>query len=146
MTEKGLERLKEHEGYKQYPYQCTAGKLTIGIGFNLDDVGFSEEESLIILKIRTEKLTEKLDKYSWFKTLNVARKDIVINMAYNLGINGVIGFKGMIKAIISKDFELAAKEMLYKDGKNSRKGRSKYYVDVKGRAKELATLMIRGDY
>lgn len=146
MTDKGLERLKEHEGYRQYPYEDTKGILTVGIGFNLDHVGFSLEESLAVLKMRTDKLEKDLNKYSWFTVLSRARKDIIVNMVYNMGINKVLGFKGMIRAIILKDFELAAKEMLYRDAKDQSKGKSGYYLDVKGRAEELATLMVRGDY
>ena len=33
--------LRRDEGCVLNPYRCTAGKLTIGIGRNLDDVGIS---------------------------------------------------------------------------------------------------------
>ena len=42
--------LKRDEGVKLNPYKCTAGKLTIGVGRNLDDVGITEEESDMLLK------------------------------------------------------------------------------------------------
>lgn len=146
MTEQGLKRLETHEGYRQFPYTDTKGIATVGIGFNLDHVGLSYEESLMILKMRTDKLEKDLEKYSWFTPLSMARKDVIVNMVYNMGIGKVLGFKGMIRAIILKNFELAAKEMLYKDGNDCSKGKSKYYLDVKERAEELATLMVRGDY
>jgi lysozyme len=48
-----LERIKEqlvrHEGLRLKPYRCTAGKLTIGIGRNLDDKGISQTEAYVLL-------------------------------------------------------------------------------------------------
>ena len=44
---KAIERqLIEHEGLEQKVYRCTAGKLTIGVGRNLEDKGITEEEAL----------------------------------------------------------------------------------------------------
>ena len=49
-----LERIKEqlvrHEGLRLKPYRCTAGKLTIGIGRNLDDCGISKTEAYVLLE------------------------------------------------------------------------------------------------
>jgi lysozyme len=146
MTKEGVDMLSIHEGYRRFPYKDTKGILTIGIGFNLDEVGLSEEESKVILKMRTDKIGKELNKYSWYSGLNEVRKDVICNMVYNMGIGRVLKFKGMIRSIILKDFEMASKEMLYKDGKDQSKGKSPYYEDVKGRALELATLMVKGCY
>ena len=45
-----IEQLKRHEGLKLKPYKCTADKLTIGVGRNLEDVGISEEEAEMLLQ------------------------------------------------------------------------------------------------
>jgi len=54
MEAKLLERIKEqlvrHEGLRLKPYRCTAGKLTIGIGRNLDDCGFWQQEAYALLE------------------------------------------------------------------------------------------------
>ena len=54
MTESLLNRIKaqlvRHEGLKLKPYRCTAGKLTIGIGRNLDDRGISQKEAYAMLE------------------------------------------------------------------------------------------------
>ena len=42
--DKSLQFTKDNEGYRQFAYDCTAGKQTIGIGFNLTDVGISEDD------------------------------------------------------------------------------------------------------
>ena len=57
------------EGYRQFPYRCTAGKLTIGYGFNLDDTGLSEPESAAILHMRIDPTTAWLPAGpSWVRT------------------------------------------------------------------------------
>ena len=43
------EQLIRHEGYRQFPYLCSAGKSTVAIGRNLDDRGISEEEAKYLL-------------------------------------------------------------------------------------------------
>ena len=49
-----LERIKEqlvrHEGLRLKPYRSSAGKLTIGIGRNLDDRGIRQKEAQATLK------------------------------------------------------------------------------------------------
>ena len=44
------EQLMVHEGLKLQPYKCTAGKLTIGVGRNLDDVGITDIEAKFMLE------------------------------------------------------------------------------------------------
>ena len=66
MNDQSLQFTKNEEGYRQFAYQCTAGKQTIGIGFNLTDVGLSEEESLVILQMRMDKLEVKLMQHIAF--------------------------------------------------------------------------------
>ena len=50
MNEKLMYRLIEEEGMKLKPYRCPAGKLTIGVGRNLEDKGLSNEEALFLLQ------------------------------------------------------------------------------------------------
>ena len=52
MVGKLIEDIKYEEGYRQFPYRCTEGKLTIGYGFNLDDVGLSRQECDLILNYK----------------------------------------------------------------------------------------------
>ena len=44
-----IELIKYHEKYRRFPYRCTAGKLTIGYGWNLDDNGITEDQASYIL-------------------------------------------------------------------------------------------------
>jgi lysozyme len=54
MTETLMNRIKaqlvRYEGLRLKPYRCTAGKLTIGIGRNLDDCGISQTEAYVLLE------------------------------------------------------------------------------------------------
>ena len=42
-----LEHLKIEEGFRSFPYLCTAKKMTIGFGRNIEDVGVTEAEAEI---------------------------------------------------------------------------------------------------
>lgn len=130
MLVKSYEMLKKHEGFRSTPYRCTAGKLTVGYGINLD-AGISEEEANLLLCHRIHSTEIKLASYEWYRSLDENRRDVLANMAYNLGLAGLLKFKNMIAALEDKDYNKAAEEMLD----------SKWAFQVKGRAVELAEIM-----
>ena len=66
MLEKLKEQLIRHEGLRLKPYRCTANKLTIGVGRNLDDVGISEDEALILLENDIIKVQRQAENFPWF--------------------------------------------------------------------------------
>lgn len=108
-------QLKRHEGLRLKPYKCTAGKITIGYGRNLEDKGISVSEAELMLSNDIREFESSLEKrlpvYSSSK-LNQARKDALTNMAFNLGIDGLLKFKNMIAALEAEYYTLAASEML----------------------------------
>lgn len=128
--------LIRHEGLKLKPYKCSANKLTIGVGRNIEDNGISESEAMLLLDNDVAFFKSEAEKFHWFKDLNEVRKDVVINMIFNLGVPRFLGFKKMIAAMQSKKFNDAAKEMLD----------SKWAKQVGKRAEELAGLMRHGEY
>jgi len=79
------EQLTRHEGLRLKPYADTVGKLTIGVGRNLDDVGITEDEALMMLendiKIARDEL---LSHFPAFNSLHDARLDCLINMVFNM--------------------------------------------------------------
>lgn len=147
-----IEQLKRHEGFKRNPYRCTAGKLTIGYGYNLDAnplnlsfpiinnlkrEGISSVYALTLLDKHVGDITSKLtDKIPWFHFLSEERKGVLINMAFNLGIDGLLEFKKTLGCIERGWYEEASKAML----------NSKWAGQVKNRAKELADQMRTGEY
>jgi len=132
-----IEQLKRHEGFRSKPYLCTAGKLTIGYGRNLDDVGISKTEAEYLLKRDIQKCIEQLHaRFPVVERLDTVRFDCLINMCFNLGISRLAKFKKMWEAIENNEYKRASEEMLD----------SKWANQVGVRAQELAYQMLTGKY
>ena len=140
MTESLLNRIKAqlviHEGLRLKPYRCTAGKLTIGIGRNLDDRGISQKEAYAmlerdILDFEQQLLDEIPDVYTG---LDEVRQSVLLNMCFNLGLKGLLEFKNTLAFVAAEDWERAANGMLA----------SKWAKQVGMRAIELSELMRKG--
>ena len=111
--EKLKEQLIRDEGLKLKPYRCTADKLTIGVGRNLEDVGISEDEAMYMLGNDIMNVEAILDRtFKWFNNLDSVRQDVLINMAFNMGIAKFLGFKRTIAYIEKGEYEEASVEML----------------------------------
>lgn len=126
--------LKRDEGLRLKPYRCTAGKLTIGYGRNLDDVGINEAEADMLLANDIAKVEREAERFHWYAGLNDARKAVVLNMLFNLGASSFKGFVNTIKAISAGDYDDAANRMLA----------SKWAEQVGARAARLAQIMRTG--
>lgn len=102
-----------HEALKTKPYKCTAGKLTIGVGRNLDDNGITEDEALYLLNNDIENCVKDLDRNvpSW-RSHNEFRQNVLIELCFNIGINRMLGFKKMLAALQKNEYASAADEML----------------------------------
>jgi len=140
MEAKLLERIKEqlvkHEGLRLKPYRCTAGKLTIGVGRNLDDCGISKTEAYVLLENDIQHCEKQLldEIPEIYSPLDEVRKSVLLNMCFNLGIGGLLGFNNTLAYIASGDWERAANGMLA----------SKWAKQVGRRAIELSELMRKG--
>lgn len=129
--------LIQHEGEKLHPYRCTAGKLTIGVGRNLDDKGISIKESRFLLQNDLEDAERDARTFCVeFGYLLPARQAVLIDMAFNLGLGGLLNFKKFQKALDRKDFDAASKEMLD----------SAWAKQVGQRAQTLSTMMRTGSF
>ena len=108
-----IEQLKIHEGYKPKVYKCTAGVDTIGIGFAIKDLELSEDVCELILKEKLEVLEERFEKkFDWFKTSPIEVRNVMLNMAYQLGFRGFCKFKKTLSYLENAEWESASKEML----------------------------------
>lgn len=128
------ELLIKHEGIKLAPYKDTAGKTTIGIGRNLEDVGISKEEALLLLENDLKKIDRITENIFWFHKLSENRQNVIISMIFNMGYSRFSQFKKMIFAIQNEDFTGAAEEMLD----------SSWSKQVGQRSRDLADMMIKG--
>ena len=130
-----IERIKRHEGLGLRPYRDSLGNATIGYGHFLR-VPISRHASEAIL--RDDIMHAYMDLFSIPSSATFAlsqnRREVLVEMIFNLGLNGVLNFKKMIKALTWKDFDQAAHEMLD----------SLWAKQVKSRAIELADMMREG--
>lgn len=111
MTPDMFEILKQQEGFRSHIYEDTVGVPTIGYGTNLKD-GITEAQASLLARCEVTTNRMKLLEYDWFLILDSVRQDVIENMAYNMGIDGVLGFHMMINAIERMDWEAAADQML----------------------------------
>jgi len=108
-----IKQLQKHEGIRLKPYHCSAGKLSIGYGRNLDDVGISHPEALMLLSNDVHKCIKQVeDNIPCFKQLNDIRQNVIINMCFNLGIHGLLKFRKFLTALDNSDYLTASVEML----------------------------------
>lgn len=126
--------LVRDEGLELKPYTDTVGKLTIGVGRNLDDNGITEDEAIYMLRGDIQRSRQELSKFHWWRNLDTERRDVLVNMHFNLGLPRLLTFKNMIAALEFGDYKTAADEMLD----------SKWADQVGERAVRLAKIM-RGD-
>lgn len=110
------QQLRRDEGEKLYAYRDHLGYLTIGVGRLIDKRkggGISKEESAILLandiRCKTSELVERLP---WVKQLSPARRGVLINMAFQMGVDGLLGFKNTLQMIKEGRYEEASRAML----------------------------------
>jgi lysozyme len=130
------EQLRRDEGFRLKPYRDTVGKLTIGCGRNLDDKGISAEEAYLLLDHDIAEVRASLARFDWFTALDEARQGVCLNMAFNLGVGGLLAFVKMIQALEVQNWDRAATEMLD----------SLWARQVGARATRLAEQMITGEW
>jgi lysozyme len=130
------EILIREEGIRLKPYNDTKGLLTIGIGRNLDEVGVSKEEALMLMENDIERSED--DAKALFPTygkISANRQAVLAAMAFQLGGARLAGFKNMRIRIAVGDYRGAADEML--DSKWAKE-------DSPARAHRMAELMRKG--
>lgn len=128
-THRLAQELLRDEGLRLKPYRCTAGRLTIGVGRNLDDRGITRCEALVLLDNDIKACWGQLAvALPWVMQAPEAVQEVLVNMCFNLGLAGLLGFRqtlDYLKAGLRMD---AAEEML----------RSKWAEQVGARAERLA--------
>lgn len=135
--ERTVSQVKDDEGFRSKPYRCTAGKLTIGYGRNLEDRGITKEEADYLLRNDIAAVTKELQDLiaSWYQ-LTPPRQAVLINMGINMGVGGLLKFRKMLAALDRHDYKSAAAEMLD----------SAYAKQVPNRANRLAQQMETGQW
>lgn len=144
-----FEILKYEEGYRSKPYIDTEGYPTIGIGFLIGPKGaklsnytctISERVAEVWLQDYVSDMTVKMNGFSVIKSAimqcNEARKDILMSMAYQMGIPGLASFTTTLGMLSQGQFTYAADNML----------KSKWASQTPARAKRHAQVIRDGTY
>lgn len=104
-----IEDIKQEEGFSGTVYRCTEGFDTVGYGSRMP---ITKEEAELILNHRLNQTKAQLTSYLYDLDIKQEAWDILFNMAYQLGVNGVLKFKKMIEALRDKDYKEASKQGL----------------------------------
>ena len=124
-----ISSIKRSEGFVGTVYQDTLGIDTVGYGTKMP---LDEDEAELLLAHRLEKFMFSLqDKKPDMMELSEERRDVLYEMAYQLGIGGLLKFKKMWSAIEERDFFIASLEML----------NSRWAKQTPLRAKRLSKIM-----
>lgn len=130
--EKVVQDLKEDESFRQFPYRCTAGKLTIGFGRNIEDKGIDVDEGEILLRNDIQSgILDLIQIFPNFYSTPESVQRVLVNMRFQLGYYGFRSFKNMIKAVKNQDWSRMIDEM--KD--------SLWYSQTPNRANSLIELI-----
>ena len=138
-----IDQLKRDEGLRLEPYKDSVGVWTIGYGHNLEvgdkDIppSIKEEQASLWLLKDVANASYQLDTHlPWTKDLDEARRGVLINMAFNLGIAGLLQFHRTLTMIEAGNYKGAASAML----------ESKWAQQVGPRAKRLSEQMLTGEW
>jgi lysozyme len=130
--------LRRDEGVVRHAYQDHLGFWTIGVGRLIDarrGGGLSEAEIDQLLANDIARFEAELDlRAPWWRELDPVRRRVILNMAFNLGVTGLLGFRNTLAAVRAGQWETAAAGMLA----------SKWATQVGARATRLAAMMRTG--
>ena len=134
------EMLRRHEGVETHAYKCTAGKITIGVGRNIDPaggIGLSDDEIEYLLENDIARCAEELGReFPWFSGLDDVRRDAIINLCFNIGITSLRNFVMANGAMARDDYDEASAQYY----------QSKWAGQVGNRAKEICAMIRTGEY
>jgi lysozyme len=111
-----LRQLQRDEGFKDHAYQDHLGYWTIGFGRLIDERKgghITLEEGLFLLNNDIDNKTEELLKrLPWVNDLDDARKGVLVNMAFQMGVDGLLKFKNTLELIKNGKYKEASDAML----------------------------------
>lgn len=114
LTDELVAEIKREEGFVPVVYLDAKGKKTIGYGTLLED-GISEAEAELLLRHRLDLMAGELERSpvgEAYSNLRPGARRAVLNMAYNMGVPSLLGFRKMWAALAEGDYAQAAGEAL----------------------------------
>lgn len=141
MSETLQQRIMRHEGFTEYPKPDAKGMDVVGYGHDITIIdanstyanGISQESALTLLEADIDIATRLANgALPWLHLIDELRQGIIVELVFQLGIQGMLQFKQMLQAIQSDDWEAAANAMID----------SEWHSQTPARCEELAALMI----
>lgn len=110
------EQLRLDEGERLTAYQDHLGYWTIGVGRLIDarkGGGISRAESALLLQHDIERVERAIRRaLPWADALDDARFGVMVNMGFQLGVAGLLGFAQTLASIKAGEYSHAADRML----------------------------------
>lgn len=135
-----FDQLRRDEGEVLHAYADHLGYQTIGVGRLIDKRrggGISADESALMLFNDVVRVERELDKrIPWWRFMSPPRQAALLNMGFQLGVSGLLGFRVSLGLIEAGEYEAAAAQML----------RSKWATQTPARAKRVAEQMRTGKW
>ena len=139
MSEVLKKRIREHEGFRDTPYIDSLGKDTIGYGHLITDEDefeegkqYPKEQLLKLFDKDFEKAEMGADQLvGSIQELHIEAKNVITEMVFQLGTQGVRNFRNMISALHDRDYQRASAEMLD----------SRWHAQTTNRCESLAKIM-----
>ena len=132
-------QLRADEGEESCVYQDSLGYATIGVGRLIDKrkpgAGLRPDEIAYLLQNDIDDRIEALSRrLPWFQNLDDARRGVLLNMAFQLGTDGLLGFKNTLQLIQAGKYAEAADAMM----------QSRWAQQTPNRAKRMSDQMRDG--
>ncbi len=105
-------QLRRDEGVVRTAYPDSLGVPTIGVGHNLSTPISDEAIDQILNDDIAATESQLLSVLPWASQLSPARYGALLNMAFNLGVAGLLEFRRMLAALERQDWTTAARELL----------------------------------
>jgi len=131
------DQLIDHEGLELKPYRCTAEKLTIGVGRNIEDRGITEDEARYLLKNDIKIVEDELlERKPEVAGLDSVRQRVLVDMGFNIGLPTLMKLQNLWAAIEEEDWDEASAQMMD----------SRWAKQVGRRAERLSQAMQTGEW
>ena len=132
--------LKREEGFVSHAYQDHLGYWTIGYGRLIDQRkggSISNEEGEFLLSNDIRDREDALDDLiPWWREMTSARQAVLLSMAFQMGVSGLMKFRNTLRHMEAADYDRAAKGMRA----------SRWAIQTPGRAERHARTMELGRF
>lgn len=137
-----IDRTKRHEGLKLSASPDAKGKCSIGYGHDLSEFAAAHTGPITMTQAETllqedlEQAEYAVDKQfaAWIDCLSDVRQEVLVEMVFQLGMGGLMGFHKMLMSLSAGDYAGAAAQMIM----------SEWHAETPARCEELADIISTG--